>query len=952
VNLADRFHELYRADRYARYWENSNGRKGYAPARDANENPLPYTPEVVNAHIRAQQVIGIYPLLNDGHSVQYAAIDFDNCEFDDVLVLYAFIRNLVPCYIETSKSKGWHLSLFFEKPLEAKLVRAFLAYALQESGFEGRVEIFPKQSSLGGALDWGNLIRPPITSGLTEHGRCAFLDPDAGFLPAESQTKFLFSIERIPPATIEEILELEGVDIDKLDARTGAFWGSHRSAPVPTQQGNGRPKSYRAPTEGDFQGIIDNCDAVNAIVMQNDSLTHDQRLAILTLAIHTKNGQGFVHSIMSQNSNYDAGTTQGYIDQAIKAGYKPHSCKTMMERGLCSKSEYCPTPQPPLDADGKIIPEAEYFKQNPGATEYPPPPSPIRYAHGKIYWENPGKTWQLTGRDVKRNVMTFGKSGLTFIFSNPKFTRGAGWVGSLEVKKGDAFVAKDSIDFSKQRQREKFSSVITDEELVHLGELIENQFAKEKAERDNAKAGKIKSPALTERDRQDAMALMGDPHILKRVNDALEQMGVVGETGNRLMIYLGFTSRILEKPINIVMKGESSSGKSYTAQNVMKLIPPESVVFVTKLTPQALFHYGEYELQYKILYINEIQGSEQADYAIRSAQSEGDLVLSMPYKDPQTGEISTLEKRVKAPIQFFLTTTFTSIHAENETRNFSLFTDDSPEQTRRIGEIAIRKAMGENFGLEESLLRRFHNFQRMLKADWQVIIPYAREIFEAFPTYPVRLRRDREQFLELLKIITIAHQANREQKEEDGKKFLFSTLADYDLARQLTLQLWKSTIFSMPPKSEQLLGIIDAAGLGAANLSGEFTVNDVLTETGDMWSKPTVLKWLEPLVRGGYLTKRQGRRKNSNLYERTPKVRGKETFLPPIEELLPKYPCSPELFYTVIEQPLVAATDSVAAAIQDADEFNADDSDQEQQEQVLEPELFGDESIDDDPLPF
>lgn len=940
MNVLERFHELYRADRYAYYWENSNGRKGYAPARDDDEQPLPYTQDVVNAHLRAQKIIGIYPILNDGHSVQYAAVDFDNCEFEDVLILYTFARQLVPCYLETSKSKGWHLSFFFNKPIDAKIVRAFIAYCLKESGFEGRVEIFPKQSNLDSGLDWGNLIRPPMTSGFTEKGRCAFLDPNLMFAPAESQAHFLYSIEQIKPDTLSEILELEEVDIDKLEAQTGAFWGSDASKQLPVQTGNGTAKKRVAPEAGDFQGIVDNCDAINAIVTQVDSLTHEQRLGILTLGIHVKNGQGHIHSIMSANSNYDAGNTQQYIDQAIKAGYKPHSCKTMMERGLCSKSAYCPTPQPPLDEHGQIIPEETYFKNNPGASEYPPPPSPVRYAFGRIYWENPTKTWQLTGRDMRRGVMTFGKAGLTFIFSNAKFTRGSGWIGSLEIKKGEKFVAKDGIDFSKQRSREKFSSVLTDEDMVALGDLIESQFAKEKAELTNSKAGKVKSPALTEKDRTEAMQLMGDPHILKRVNDALNQMGVVGEVGNRLMIYLGFTSRILENPINIVMKGESSSGKSYTAQNVMKLIPPESVVFVTKLTPQALFHYGEYELQYKVLYINEIQGSEQADYAIRSAQSEGDLVLSMPFKDPTTGEISTMEKRVKAPIQFFLTTTFTDIHAENETRNFSLFTDDTPDQTRLIGEIAIRKAMGEDFGLDELSLRRFHNFQRMLKADWKVIIPYAREVFEAFPNYPVRLRRDREQFLELLKIITIAHQANREQKIEGDSRFLFSSLADYDLARQLTLQLWKSTIFSMPPKSEQLIGIIDASGVGLDTEEGFFTANDLLTETGDIWSRPTLLKWLEPLVRGGYLTKRGGNRRQTAYFRRTDKTRGAETFLPKVEDLIEKYPTKPELLYQVVDDSVLAKADRVEKAIVEAEEVKSD----------ISLELFENES--DEDLPF
>ena len=45
----------------------------------------------------------------------------------------------------------------------------------------------------------------------------------------------------------------------------------------------------------------------------------------------------------------------------------------------------------------------------------------------------------------------------------------------------------------------------------------------------------------------------------------------------RLAVYLALTSRLFAEPVNIVVKGLSSSGKSYVVECVILLFPPEAV---------------------------------------------------------------------------------------------------------------------------------------------------------------------------------------------------------------------------------------------------------------------------------------------------------------------------------------------------------------------------------------
>src|SRR3989339_1285498 len=83
-----------RTDMYARRWE-KNGKSGYSPAYDFNWNEflahknrggtmttfekktvIPLTHDVIKKHLLGQEIIGVYPLLEDNTS-HFIAADFD-----------------------------------------------------------------------------------------------------------------------------------------------------------------------------------------------------------------------------------------------------------------------------------------------------------------------------------------------------------------------------------------------------------------------------------------------------------------------------------------------------------------------------------------------------------------------------------------------------------------------------------------------------------------------------------------------------------------------------------------------------------------------------------------------------------------------------------------------------------------------------------------------------------
>jgi hypothetical protein len=63
--------------------------------------------------------------------------------------------------------------------------------------------------------------------------------------------------------------------------------------------------------------------------------------------------------------------------------------------------------------------------------------------------------------------------------------------------------------------------------------------------------------------------LASDPAILDRFASELEKNGVVGESRAAKLVYLALTTRFFSRPVSLVVKGASSSGKSHLTERVL-----------------------------------------------------------------------------------------------------------------------------------------------------------------------------------------------------------------------------------------------------------------------------------------------------------------------------------------------------------------------------------------------
>lgn len=277
---------------------------------------------------------------------------------------------------------------------------------------------------------------------------------------------------------------------------------------------------------------------------------------------------------------------------------------------------------------------------------------------------------------------------------------------------------------------------------------------------------------------------------LDKVVEAARQAGVGGEDDNVRLIYLALTSRLLERPVSVVVKGVSSGGKSYTVEKTLSFFPPVAFWARTGLSPKALA-YSEEDFQHRTLVIFEAEGlGEEGAYLLRSLLSEGRILYETVESTREGLRSRVIEK--PGPTNCILTTTRVALHPENETRLLSLSVDDSKEQTRHVLLLTASRAKK----LDMAPWRAFQAWLAREPVD--VAIPFAQVLARMIPPIAVRLRRD---FPALLTLIQAHALLCGPRRHRDERGAIVATLDDYEAVREVVLPVISEGVMASVSKT-------------------------------------------------------------------------------------------------------------------------------------------------------
>jgi len=164
------------------------------------------TDEVILSHLRGERPYGVYLLT--GATTRALAIDFDQARLElPVSYVAAASRYGLSAYIERSKSKGYHVWMFFESNgVSAYKARLIAKKILAEMG-AGETEIFPKQDALTNGVSYGNFINAPLFGALVPQGRTVFVDPTTPTEVYPDQWELLERVQRPTERDLDAVIE-------------------------------------------------------------------------------------------------------------------------------------------------------------------------------------------------------------------------------------------------------------------------------------------------------------------------------------------------------------------------------------------------------------------------------------------------------------------------------------------------------------------------------------------------------------------------------------------------------------------------------------------------------------------------------------------------------------------------------------------------------------------------
>jgi len=393
-----------------------------------------------------------------------------------------------------------------------------------------------------------------------------------------------------------------------------------------------------------------------------------------------------------------------------------------------------------------------------------------------------------------------------FLKINLMVSRGAHFhVDTLDLyqaKARAAFIKQASLELSESEDRLKLDlgKVLRKVEAMQAEQLAEILAAKDTTRR----------PALSEAEHAEALTLLTSPDLMTRILRDFEALGIVGEEPNKLTGYLAVVSRLLDRPLALLIQSASAAGKSSLMDAVLDLVPEEDVVRYSAMSGQSLFYMGDRALQHKILAIAEEEGAKQASYALKLLQSEGRVTMASTGKDPATGMLMTHDYTVEGPVMLFLTTTAIDLDEELLNRCLVLTVNESREQTRAIHTIQRSRETLEGLLAKTrrtQLLTLHRNAQRLLQP-LAVVNPYADQL--SFRDDQTRSRRDHVKYLTLIRSIALLHQYQREVRTHGDLHYIEVTLSDIELANVLAQEVLGRTVDELLPQTRKLLTLLHA----------------------------------------------------------------------------------------------------------------------------------------------
>jgi DNA primase len=263
-----------------------------------------------------------------------------------------------------------------------------------------------------------------------------------------------------------------------------------------------------------------------------------------------------------------------------------------------------------------------------------------------------------------------------------------------------------------------------------------------------------------------AIDFLKQDNLLDNINDLLGRIGIVGEEDNRLLQLVTATTYKMNYNLHILYQGSSGSGKTHTIKQIASLMPPEDVIYLTRVTDSSLYNYKGGEFMFKLVIFEDMDGlKEDALLAVREMISNKKLSSSTSVKDKR-GNADGKIKEVEVSFASLSATTKGELYEDNMSRIIVLSVDESKEQTKRIIDYKNQLYQGKIDKKQQEKNKLFFRECIKLLQVYEVINPYAHLV--ELPENVHKPTRMHDLVMGVINQIVILNQYQR-QKTKDNE---------------------------------------------------------------------------------------------------------------------------------------------------------------------------------------
>lgn len=319
--------------------------------------------------------------------------------------------------------------------------------------------------------------------------------------------------------------------------------------------------------------------------------------------------------------------------------------------------------------------------------------------------------------------------------------------------------------------------------------------------------------AMPEKARRDAEEMLNHPLLILQIRQDLKRMGVVGRGDVAIGTYISGVSRLLDRPVSVIVRGATSSGKSYESSKACKFFPPETILLAHHMSAKSLLYMEDDALVHKLVVGGERprrQDDDQSDATKLLREMLSDGVLRAAVTETIDGALKTHVFEKRGPIAFVETTSAATVFEEDLNRCLTFYVDETKEQTAAIMSAAAERAAGRAGREDPDLILKHHAIQRMLKP-LRVLVPFAPLLAQRMPNERVEARRAMNHLLGTIQAVALL----RQYRKAIHNNTITADAEDYRVALEV-----------VTPTMQRLAGGIDAQARRVLEAIKEQVVGD------------------------------------------------------------------------------------------------------------------------------